>query len=239
MVIMEGKTWFLQSAWVFCQIHDILQFIVYSLLLSNSIMCVFCIVEIKGLKMLYLSRPKLWEELCDTWQGFGSIFLHDASKREVEPIWGASRPQALAGSVSFRLRIWGAAKVNLISRRRWRNDGGKDDAITLFPNCEERQWSSSRDNHTLSSDNFDLKYLILAWISIELSTWSSSTSVEKIKPNPNSPRGLIMSKHMLTSCALGGGFLFLSRCRKTWWWWRRHELRINILAICIIVIFII
>lgn len=54
-----------------------------------------------AVKMLYPSRPKLREELCDTWQSFGSIFLHDASKREGEAIWGASRSQALAGTVSF------------------------------------------------------------------------------------------------------------------------------------------
>lgn len=51
--------------------------------------------------VIYLSRPELWEKLCDTWQCFGSIFLHDASKREGETIWFSSSPHALTGTVSF------------------------------------------------------------------------------------------------------------------------------------------
>lgn len=49
--------------------------------------------------MLYPSRPELREELCDARQSFGSIFLHDAGQREGESVRGATRPQALAGTV--------------------------------------------------------------------------------------------------------------------------------------------
>ena len=93
-----------------------------------------------AVRKLYLSRPKLWEELCDTWQCFGCILLHDASKREAEPVWGPSIPRALAGTIGFGLRVWGAAEVDLISRGRWRNNGGQYDAITLFPDYKESKW---------------------------------------------------------------------------------------------------